>query len=205
MGPGVARRLKLPEVRTYVHPLTATGINRGDRSVSGYAIKPCDVATGGRLYRGAGTVDADGSVLIRRRPALADLTGSYAVEVCCDDHLTNGDDACGRPESSAVPATGLNLALALNQTLPPLSQIPEICNKRTTTTSQAHHLSEDTGWAVAAGPVAVGRSCGNSVATGGRDLGGTPIWIGLRPSPPLRPLRPLCGWFLRRGPRDYTS
>jgi hypothetical protein len=39
-------------------------INRADRPISGYAVKPGDVTTGRRLYRDADTADADGSVHI---------------------------------------------------------------------------------------------------------------------------------------------
>ncbi len=99
-------------------------INRPDCPVSSYAVKPGDVATGGRLYRGAGTADADGSVLIRRRPALADLTGSYAVEVCCDDHLTNGDDACGRPEELRCASHWPQLSLGSQPNAPAPSTDP---------------------------------------------------------------------------------
>jgi hypothetical protein len=62
-------------------------INRADRPVSGYAVKPSDVATGRRLYRGAGTADADGSVLVMPESGRHSQIAPEAVEIYYDGHL----------------------------------------------------------------------------------------------------------------------
>jgi hypothetical protein len=80
-------------------PLTVTVINRADRPVSGYAVKPGDVATGGWLYRGAGSTDADGSVLIMPESGWRSQIPPEAVEICYDGYLP----AMARAEIQRTP------------------------------------------------------------------------------------------------------
>jgi hypothetical protein len=66
---------------------TVTVINQADRPISSYAVKPGDVATNRRLYRGASTSDADGSVLITPESGQHSPIPPEAVEICYDGHL----------------------------------------------------------------------------------------------------------------------
>ncbi len=104
MGLGAARR---PKVCTYVHPLTATGINRGDRPVSNCVVKLSDAATSGRLYRGASTSDADGSVLITPESGWRSQNLPEVAEICYDGHLP----ATVRADIQRTPAV---LAIAVH-------------------------------------------------------------------------------------------
>jgi len=62
-------------------------INRADRPVSSCAVKPGDVATGGRLYRGASAANADGSALITPESGRHSQIPPEAVEIRYDGHL----------------------------------------------------------------------------------------------------------------------
>jgi hypothetical protein len=74
-------------------------INRADRPVSGCAVKPGDVAIGGRLYGGAGTADADGSVLVMSESGRHSQIAPEAVEICYDGHLP----ATARADIQRIP------------------------------------------------------------------------------------------------------
>jgi hypothetical protein len=63
-------------------------INRADRPVSSCAVKPGDVAIGGRLYGGAGTSDADGFALITPESGWRSQIPPEAVEICYDGRLS---------------------------------------------------------------------------------------------------------------------
>jgi len=72
--------IRLPTYRNRVY--------RADRPVSSCAVKPGDVATGGRLYRGASVADADGSVLIMPESGWRSQIPPEAVEIRYDGHLS---------------------------------------------------------------------------------------------------------------------
>jgi hypothetical protein len=74
-------------------------INRADRPVSGCAVKPGDVAIGGRLYGGAGTADTDGSVLVMSESGRHSQIAPEAVEICYDGHLP----ATARADIQRIP------------------------------------------------------------------------------------------------------
>jgi hypothetical protein len=74
-------------------------INRAGRPVSSCAVKPSDVATGGRLYRGAGTADADGSALVMSESGRHSQIAPEAVEICYDGHLP----ATARADIQRIP------------------------------------------------------------------------------------------------------
>jgi hypothetical protein len=61
------------------------------------------VATGGRLYRGAGTADADGSVLIMPESSRHSQIPPEAVKICYD-----GDGVCRNPEDPAALAVAVH-------------------------------------------------------------------------------------------------
>jgi hypothetical protein len=82
-------------------------INRADRPVSSCAVKPSDVATGGWLYRGAGTADADGSALITPESGRHSQIPPEAVEIRYDGHLS----ATARADIQRTPAV---LAIAIH-------------------------------------------------------------------------------------------
>jgi hypothetical protein len=75
-------------------------INRADRPVSSCAVKPSDVATGGWLYRGPGTADADGSALITPESGRHSQIPPEAVKICYDGHLP----ATARADIQRTPA-----------------------------------------------------------------------------------------------------
>jgi hypothetical protein len=82
-------------------------INRADRPVSSCAVKPGDVAIGGRLYGGAGTSDADGSALITPESGRHSQIPPEAVDICYDGHLS----ATVRADIQRTPAV---LAIAVH-------------------------------------------------------------------------------------------